>query len=348
MINYRKYFVNSDTPFQRVLEKLNDLAPLAIVFVVDHREKLLGSITDGDIRRGFIKGYNVNTDITAFIRPNPYRIHHDKVSPENFTLLREKMIRIVPVVDDHDTVVDIIDIDEYKSLLPLNAFIMAGGEGTRLRPLTETTPKPLLVIGNKPIIEHNIDRIKNYGVFNVCISLRYLGQQIVDYLGDGSRKNIQIDYTWEDKPLGTFGAVPLKDRYQHDNILLQNSDLLTDIDYQDLYLEFVKQDADMIIATVPHKVNIPYGVAEINDQVITSLKEKPTYIYYCNAGIYIFKKKFLSLLTKGAYFDATDMIALLINNGAKVVNYPILGYWLDIGKHEDFEKAQVDIKHIKL
>lgn len=348
MINYKNHFIVSTAPVQKILEKLNELAPLAIAFVVDDQERLIGSITDGDIRRGFIKGYNFDTDIINFVQPNPYKLHLSKLNPENFLELKKNLIKVVPVVNDDDVVVDIVNVDEYKSLLPLCAFIMAGGEGQRLRPLTEHTPKPLLVVGGKAIIEHNIDRIKSYGIFNISISLKYLGQKIIDHLGDGSQKSIEIDYTWEDKPLGTFGAVTLKDQYKHDCILLQNSDLLTDIDYQDLYLEFVKQDADMIIATIPYKVNVPYGVTEISNQVITSLKEKPTYTYYCNAGIYIFKKKILEMVTKGKYFDATDMIELLISNGAKVINYPILSYWLDIGKHDDFEKAQIDIKHIKL
>ena len=216
---------------------------------------------------------------------------------------------------------------------------MAGGEGKRLRPLTEKTPKSLLKVGNRPIIEHNIDRLAEYGVENIYISIKYLQ--------NGEAKNISISYVKEDVPLGTIGAVSLINNLNSDYILVMNSDILTNIDYEDFFMEFVIQDADMAVATIPYKVDIPYAVLETSQNLVIDLKEKPTYTYYSNAGIYLIKKDLIKLIPTNSFFNATDLMELLIKSGKKLISYPLHSYWLDIGKHNDFEKAQEDIKHIK-
>jgi NDP-sugar pyrophosphorylase family protein len=177
--------------------------------------------------------------------------------------------------------------------------------------------------------------------------VKYLGEQIEAHFGNGSQRNIIIDYVWEDEPLGTIGAVSKITNFAHDYVLVMNSDLLTNLDYEHFYIDFIKQDADFAVVTIPYKVSVPYAVLETSNGEIRSFKEKPTYTYYSNGGIYLMKKEVLDYLPKENHFNATDLMEKLINENRKVVSYPLLGYWLDIGKHEDFAKAQIDINNIK-
>ena len=225
---------------------------------------------------------------------------------------------------------------------------MAGGRGERLKPLTDTTPKPMLQVGNKPIIEHNIDRLIKAGIKNIAISISYLGEKIENYFGNGENKKIKIEYITETKPLGTLGAVSNYENIFEDDLLIMNSDLLTNIDFADFYETYKKENADIAVATIPYKVDLPYAIMEINENRITALAEKPTYTYYANAGIYLVKKSHLAKLQKNTFYNATDLIEDLAKNNYKGISYPILGYWLDIGRKQDFEKAQEDIKHLKL
>jgi NDP-sugar pyrophosphorylase family protein len=175
----------------------------------------------------------------------------------------------------------------------------------------------------------------------------YLGQQLVDYFQDGSEKALRINYVWEENALGTAGALALVEGFIHDHVLMMNSDLLTNIDFEDLYLFFEEQQADFALACIPYQVNVPYAVMETQDKKVIGFKEKPTYTHYSNAGIYLMKKEVIDLIPKNQAFNATDLMEQLIQEGKKVVAYPLVGYWLDIGKHEDFNKAQIDIKNIK-
>jgi NDP-sugar pyrophosphorylase family protein len=186
-----------------------------------------------------------------------------------------------------------------------------------------------------------------YGIDDFWVSVKYLGEQIENYFGNGKDKNIDINYVWEDEPLGTIGAVSKIDNLQHDYVLVMNSDILTNVDYEQLFLDFIEKDADFSVVTIPYDVNIPYAVLETVDGEIKSFKEKPTYTYYSNGGIYLMKKSVLKYLPNNQFFNATDLIERLIEENLKVVTFPLLGYWLDIGKHEDFKKAQEDIKQIK-
>jgi NDP-sugar pyrophosphorylase family protein len=235
-----------------------------------------------------------------------------------------------------------------KSLLPVDAVIMAGGVGTRLKPLTNNTPKPLLKIGNKEIISYNFDRLYQYGIFNQYITVNYLGNQIKDFCVNYNDE-IKFKIIKEDKFLGTAGSLSLIDDFENDTILLMNSDLLTNIDYEDFYRSFKEKKADIMVASIPYDVSLPYAIFEtnnINNKHIKSFKEKPTYTHYANAGIYLMKKSILRYIPKHEFFNATDLMNAVINNNDKLIHFPITGYWLDIGKHEDYDKAQRDISHI--
>ncbi|PSL48948.1 CBS domain protein [Chitinophaga niastensis] len=347
-MDFRKHLILQRDSIRDALAKLNILGIDAILFVADEEDKLIGSLTDGDIRRGFVKGLTFETPILDYIQPNPVFIfQNDYDAIEQLELFQRKSLKIIPIVDRNHRIVDILNLRLKRSLLPLDTVLMAGGRGERLSPLTDNCPKPLLKVGAKPIIEHNVDRLINYGINRIIISIRYLGDQIKAHFNNGAVKDIKIEYVEEENPLGTFGALSLVDSFNTDNILLMNSDLLTNIDFADFYKSYIESGADLMIASIPYQVKVPYAVLEINNGQVISFDEKPTYSYYSNGGIYLFKKSLLEFMPSNTFFNATDFMELLIAKKKKVIHYPILGYWLDIGRPDDFEKAQNDIKHIK-
>ncbi|MCS3555837.1 MULTISPECIES: nucleotidyltransferase family protein [unclassified Sphingobacterium] len=334
---------------REALIKLDSLASDAILFVVDTDSKLLGSLTDGDLRRGFIKGLDFNNQLCDFVQTSPKYILANSYSLDKLEVFKANHFKILPIVNENHIIVDILNFRLQSTIIPADAVLMAGGEGKRLRPLTETTPKPLLKVGEKPIIEYNIDRLQKVGIKNVNLSINYLGDQLVDYFGDGANRNLNIRYVRENKPLGTIGSILLVENFEHEDILVMNSDLLTNIDYADFFKTYKDSEADMAVAATSYQVDIPYGVLEVNESnIVKSLKEKPRYTYFSNAGIYIIKKDLLKMIPEDQFFDITDLINRIIEMNLKLITYPINGYWLDIGKHEDFKKAQEDIKHIKL
>ncbi|HEY0655314.1 MAG TPA: nucleotidyltransferase family protein [Chryseosolibacter sp.] len=343
-----KHLLPSGSSIKQALEKLNDLGNFLTLFVIDADRKVLGTITDGDIRRAILKGISVDHSVEPVMNTKFTALQADTYSFEDIRKIRERLIKLVPVVDSVGRILRLLNLEKVKTILPLDAVVMAGGEGRRLRPMTEHTPKPLLKIGTKPIIEYNIERLAEYGVENCYITIKYLGEQIRDYFRDGEKYDMHIGYVEETgEPLGTIGSVALINEFKHDCVLVMNSDLLTNIDYEDFYLEFEKSDAAMAVATIPYQVKIPYAVLETNKELITGFKEKPTYTYYSNGGIYLIKKQALSIIPKGKHYNATDLMDYLISAKQKVITYPLYCYWLDIGKPEDFQKAQEDIHHIK-
>jgi dTDP-glucose pyrophosphorylase len=345
---YNDHLILSGSKIKEALLQFNELAPDAILFVVDAEDKLIGALTDGDVRRGLLKGFAIDSYIDEIIQDNPRYITKGENNLEKIIEYREGDFRIVPVVDENHRVVNVINFRKIRSYLPIDAVIMAGGRGQRLQPLTDTTPKPLLKVGDKAIMEHNLNRLALFGIDDFWVSVKYLGEQIESHFGKGIEKNIKIEYVWENEPLGTIGAVSQIKNFEHDYILVTNSDLLTNIDYEQFFLEFINQDADLAVLTIPYQVNIPYAVLETNNGTVKSFKEKPTYTYYSNGGIYLMKKEMLKYIPQDTFFNATDLMEELIKHKLKVISFPFSGYWLDVGKHEDFEKAQIDIKHIKM
>lgn len=345
---YKDHLILTGSTIRQALNMLNELSLDSILFVVDANDKLIGSITDGDVRRGLLNDFNLESKIDQIIQSKPRYIKKGSYKISDIIDYREKNFRMIPVINEIDVVINVINFRHIKSYLPVDAVIMAGGIGRRLQPLTLNIPKPLLKVGSKPIIEHNIDRLAKFGIDDFWISVKYLGEQIQKYFGNGESKSISIEYVWEDEPLGTIGAVSKIDNFKHDYILVTNSDLLTNIDYEDLFLEFIHQDADLAILTIPYNVSIPYAVLETDRGLVTSFKEKPTYTYFSNGGVYLMKKEMLDFIPKNNFFNATDLIEELIHQGYKVISFPFNGYWLDIGRHEDFEKAQSDFKEFRL
>jgi dTDP-glucose pyrophosphorylase len=347
MEDFKRHLIQQNASLKEALQKLNDLAADAILFVVDDDMRLVGSLTDGDVRRGILKGLSFEHEVNAFIQPNPKFLQRNNYSIDKVIEYRDKNFKILPVVDENLGVITVVNFRVSKSYLPVDAVIMAGGRGERLRPMTDTAPKPMLPLGDKPIIQYNLDRLISFGVDDIWISVRYLGEQIEKHLGDGSNFGARIQYVHEDVPLGTIGAVREIESFNHPYVLVSNSDLLTNLDYEDFFIDFIKKDAALSVVTIPYTVNIPYAVLETSNGHVVSFKEKPNYTYYSNGGIYLIKRQILSMIPKGSFFNATDLMEQLILAGEKVISYPMYGYWLDVGKPEDYKRAMEDIGHIK-
>lgn len=346
---FQENIIQSTCTVKDALIKLNTLPTRdsLTLFVVNKDNKLVGTLTDGDIRRSLINNLPVESGIDKAMNKNFKFLKKGDYSLSQINAFKKDEIDLIPFIDENGIIIKIIDLSKISTYLPIDAVLMAGGEGKRLKPLTDNTPKPLLKVGNKPILEYNVDRLISFGVDTIHLSVNYLSEQIKNYFGNGNEKNIRVDYVEEKEPYGTIGSVSLIKKFNHEHVLVMNSDLLTNIDFEDMFRFYSDNDADMAVACIPYQVSLPYGIVENKGIKVTGIKEKPTYTYYSNAGIYLIKKSMLPYIPEHTVFNATDLIETLINKGKTVVNYPVLCYWLDIGKHEDFIKAQEDIKHLK-
>ncbi|WP_282142866.1 nucleotidyltransferase family protein [Cellulophaga baltica] len=344
-----KILINENNTILEALNKLNSIKDVSrlILFVQDDNKKIIGTLTDGDIRRSLTQKKNIQEKISSVCNRNFTSIQKG-YSFINLKEYRNRDLKIIPVLDEEQKFVEILDIDKIKAVLPLECMIMAGGRGKRLSPLTDNVPKPMLLLGGIPIIEHNINRLISYGIKKIYISVKYLGEQIEDYFGDGSSKGISIQYVWEEQPLGTAGALSLVDKFKSKHVLLMNSDLFTNVDFEDLYLTLIESDAEMAVASTEYKVDIPYAVFETKGNYVKNFKEKPSYIYQSNAGIYILKTEVIKEIPKNSYFDITDLMEKIVNENRKLIYNPILGYWIDIGKPVDYKYAKNFIKHLEL
>jgi dTDP-glucose pyrophosphorylase len=346
MLNHTKHIIQSGATLKEALKMLNEVPKNLSLFVVNSNSQLIGTLTDGDIRRGLLAEIPVDSSVDEFMFTSFHALHRTP-DPVEIQELRELGIKLIPVLDDNKQIIKILDLKQIKTSLPVDAVIMAGGRGERLRPLTDKVPKPMLLLGDKPIIEHNIDRLKQYGISNIHISINYLGQQLIDHFGNGKSRNLNIQYVAEDKPLGTIGSISLIEAFENPYILVMNSDLFTDADFEDMWLSMQEQEADLCVASIPYTVNIPFAIMERKNGSITGLKEKPSNTHYANAGIYLFRKEILKHIPYNQKFNATDLIEAVIESRGKVIDSPLTGYWIDIGRHEEYEKAKTIIRHIQ-
>ena len=343
-MNWKKHVIAADSSIKEALAQLDKLAEDALLFVVNKDGELIGSITDGDVRRGLIKGVSLDAAVLEVAQKNPKFIRKNETDIQKLIDFRNKKLKVIPILNDQNNqIVDVINFRLKKSLLPIYTVIMAGGKGMRLRPLTDTVPKPLLVVGEKPIIEHTIDRLAYYGIENIWISVNYLSEQLEDFVRD-KPKDLEIEFVKESFPMGTIGSVSLIENFKNDYVLICNSDLLTNLDYEVFFMDFLDFNADLSVVSIPYNVEVPYAVLEVENGILADFKEKPTYTYFSNGGIYLMKREILDFIPKNTDFSATDLMNKLIEKGLKVRAYPHHGYWLDIGKHDDFQRAQQDVK----
>lgn len=343
----KNHCISQDISLLDALSQINSLAPEPLVlFVLDGKNRMVGTLTDGDSRRALISGASINEKVFNVMHRDFNYMKVEEID-DVLEIKRQKKLqmKLVPILDKDMHIVDIINLERNITRLPVDAVLMAGGKGERLRPLTEKTPKPLLKVGDKCIIDHNIDRLISYGINHINVTVNYLREQIEEHYAE-PRNGVQVRTFREPKFLGTIGSIKFVDSFYNDTILVMNSDLFTNIDYEDFFLHFQSHDAEMSVAAVPYDVSIPYGILDLNGREIKGLIEKPKYNYYANAGIYLIKKSALAEIPDEEFFNATDLIEKLIAQGKKVIRYPLNGTWIDIGNPQEYEKAKDLVKHI--
>ena len=343
----KQHQIRQDITLLEALAVINGLAPEPLVlFVVDENNQMVGTLTDGDSRRALIAGASLDYKVSKVMhRDFNYMDVKDIDDVKEIKRQRDLKMRLVPVLDVEKHIVEIINLEKYNSRLPFDAVLMAGGKGERLRPLTLETPKPLLKVGDKCIIDHNIDRLISYGVKHISVTVNYLKEQLEEHFAE-PRGDVKVQTVREPKFLGTIGSIRFVKEFYNDTILVMNSDLFTNINYEDFYLHFKEHDADMSVAAVPYSVRVPYGIFDLNGRNIQGLIEKPTYNYYANAGIYLIKKSALDLIPAETFFNATDLIEALIADGHKVIRFPLNGTWIDIGNPQEYKRANELVSHI--
>lgn len=343
----KEHRINQSITLIEALAQINSLRPEPLVlFVLDDEQRMVGTLTDGDSRRALIAGASVNDRIESVMHRNfNYMRVEDIDDVKEIKRQRDLKMRLVPVLDKDNRIVDVINLESCKTRLPIDAVLMAGGKGERLRPLTEKTPKPLLKVGDKAIIDHNIDRLINYGVKHISVTVNYLKEQLEEHFA-APRGAVKVNTVREPKFLGTIGSIRFVPEFFNDTVLVMNSDLFTNINYEDFFLHFKEHDADMSVAAVPYDVDIPLGILNLDGRNITGLSEKPHFGYYANAGIYLIKKTALDLIPEDTMFHSTDLVEALIAAGRKVIRFPIGGTWIDIGTPQEFRRANDMVKYM--
>ena len=348
MNQLNKNLISITKSLGEALKMLNSLSNDKILFVIGTNNRFIGSITDGDIRRGLMVSKSLKIKLDSIVRKKAKYLRKEDKNIQKLIELRDKGYKIFPVLDNQERVVEIINFNTKKSYLPIDVIVMAGGMGKRLYPMTFKTPKPLLEIGGKPIIKYSIDSLINYGVENFWISINYLAEQVEEYFNAKKSEIVKYNFIKESKPLGTIGSASIIKDFKNDYVMVVNCDVLTNLNFEEFFLDFKKNDAAMSVVTIPYRTTIPYGVIKSKGNLISDLTEKPSYTYYSNAGIYLIKKKYLKKIPEGKKFNATQLLMLLVKSNKKVISYPFSGYWLDIGKPEDYNRAINDVNRIKI
>jgi len=323
--------------------ELLDRSGHGVLLVCGEEDKLIGVVTDGDIRRALLQGIPFDRDIAMICNKTPLVAREGVTRAEALRLMdtgRGFIVNQLPVVDYSGKLVDLILRSDLtgEELLPLSAVIMAGGGGTRLRPLTENVPKPMLNVSGKPILEHIINQLRGAGIRSITITTHYLGEQISTYFGDGRKFGVTIDYLAEEKPMGTGGALGLMN-FTGETVLVMNGDILTQVNFRAMFDFHREHGADLTMGTRLYEFQVPFGVVECDDVTIRSLVEKPVQAFFVNAGIYFVQKPVLSHIPKEVSYNMTDLVQRLLAERGKVVSFPIREYWLDIGRVSDYNSV---------
>jgi dTDP-glucose pyrophosphorylase len=329
-----------------------DRSGAGIALLVDEDCHLIGTITDGDVRRAILHGVSMDVAAAALLDYRPEEYRRPTVAPlgterpEILQLMQSRGIRHVPVLDDEGRVVDLVWLNELvkECELPLRAVVMAGGHGTRLRPLTEELPKPMLPMGDRPLLELIIEQLRQAGIRQVSLTTHYKEEAIVQHFGDGQDFGVEIRYVREDQPLGTAGALSLLDE-SAEPLLVINGDILTRLDLRAMLDFHREQQAEMTVAVRRYEFSVPYGVVETEGTAVVGISEKPTIRHFVNAGIYLLNPEVCRYIPGGQHYDMPDLISRLVTEGHRVVSFPVREYWLDIGRIEDYQKALADIEN---
>lgn len=327
----------------RVIEK----SIRRIAVVVDEERKLLGTVTDGDIRRALLAGETLETEVSKAMNPHPLTAPELSAEGHILNLMKNGNVLAIPIVDERSRFVRIVHL---RDLCPSEfeqvssgfefAVIMAGGEGMRLRPITEKIPKPMVDIGGVPLLQRQITRLKKAGIRKIYFSVNYLSHVIEDYLKDGSELGIEICYLREKKKMGTGGALSLLPERPQRPILVMNGDVLTTFNFSSLFQFHLKQGVELTVAAIDYHIKIPFGVIQAEGSCVLDLVEKPSQRFLCNAGIYSLSPEILQRVPADSYYNMTDLMNDCLKVGKPVSVFPIHEYWSDIGTPAELDQAR--------
>lgn len=339
---WREALLGEEATLQGAIRCL-DQSGLQIAIIVDAREQLVGTVTDGDIRRGLLRGLQLGDSIASIIHGDPLVVPPTLERDMVLQLMQANKIHQLPIVDERRCVVGLHVWDELQAsqkLRPNTMVVMAGGKGTRLRPHTENCPKPLLQVGGKPMLEHIILRASGEGFRHFVLATHYLGHMIEDYFGDGSRWNVRIDYLRENSPLGTGGALSLLSPRPEHPFLVTNGDVLTDIRYSEILDFHERQGAAATMAVRSHEWQHPFGVVKMRGMDIVGFEEKPVYRTHVNAGVYVLDPRALDVLNRDEHCDMPTLFERIQAGSDRTIVYPMHEPWLDVGRADDLEHAR--------
>lgn len=341
MIEWKKTILSLDATMSDAVRSLEE-SRLQIVLIVDPTNMLKGTITDGDIRRGILRGETLNAPVLDIMKANPITAGPEVDRKTVLKWMKQFQIGQVPVIDAKGFLIGLETLSALKGGRSEDNWvvIMAGGMGTRLRPLTEHMPKPMIPVGGKPVLEGIIERLAEQGFHKIFLSVNYQAEKVESHFGDGSKWGVDITYLEEEQRLGTAGALSLLPQKPRESFLVMNADLMTDIDFRRLLDFHVEQAADATMGVREYCFQVPYGVIEMAGHQITRINEKPTQSYFVNGGIYALSPHVLSYVRKGQLHDMPDLFNEIIEDGGMSAAFPIHEYWIDIGQLDDLEKAR--------
>jgi dTDP-glucose pyrophosphorylase len=339
-MDWKDIAIRRDASIRNGLEVI-DSGGIQIALVIDQNARLLGVVTDGDIRRGILQGIDLDVSVTSVMNPDPVTASPDETRVRLIETMKSRRIHQIPVVDTKGTVQAIKVLDELlePEPRPNPVMLMAGGLGKRLRPLTDDCPKPLLKVGDKPILETIIKGFIQHGFNQFYLSINYKAGMIENYFGDGSNWNVQIEYIREEKRLGTAGPLSLLPRRPEHPLVVMNGDLLTTLNFSQLVDFHEEQQANATMCVREYEVQVPYGVVQTEDQLMTALEEKPVHRHFVNAGIYVLNPEVVEQVPSNSFYDMPDLFEKLVEGGKKAAVFPVREYWQDVGQKEDFHRA---------
>jgi len=343
MIDFSKILLHPDSTIENALNVINAGA-VKIALVVDEGDKLLGTLSDGDIRRGLLRKIRLNDTIKDIYFKTPITANKSSSKENLLNLCSVKRVSQVPVVDANQKVVGlfVLNDDLLKNQYENHVVLMVGGLGTRLRPLTENIPKPMLEVGGKPILETIVKCFVSSGFTNITMCLGYKSNVIQDYFQDGSAFGAHIDYIVEEKRMGTAGALTLLEKKFDNPFFVMNGDLLTNIDFEKMLDFHVEHDSRATMCVREYDIEVPYGVVNVSNENIVSIEEKPIHNFFVNAGIYLLEPNCTDLIPDNEFYDMPTLFEELITAKEKIISFPLQEYWLDIGKIADYERANVE------
>jgi dTDP-glucose pyrophosphorylase/predicted transcriptional regulator len=347
MIDIEDIIVSESTTIIDVL-KIIDISSKQLAIVIDEDRKLLGTISDGDIRRALLKNVSLTDTVKEIYFKSPTTASINDSRETIINICTSKKIHQIPIIDENTKVVGLEILDELISRghKPNKVILMVGGLGTRLKPLTNNLPKPMLHVGGKPILETIIAKFVSYGFINIVLCVNYKSDVIKDYFMDGNQFGASIEYIVEDKRMGTAGALSLLKNIPNEPFFVMNGDLLTNVNFDHLLSFHLENSATATMCVREYDVSVPFGVVELDNGQIKSIKEKPTYSFFVSAGIYMLSPSALTCIPKNKFYDMPTFFEKLIDLNMNLISFPIREYWLDIGRIEEFEKANDEYSEV--